>query len=157
MPLAVRNAPALFQTLMDKLLRDKRDFTRAYMDEVIIFSNTIDDHIRHIRTVLETLRRNELTANPAKCKWGGQQIEFLGQIVGKGVHLIPGKRAGAIANYKKPVTKNGLWSFLGSVSYYRRFLIRFAKFSSFVTRDCKGGSHQDPLVKGHGESLHHHM
>ena len=76
MPFGVRNTPALFQTLIDKLLRDKRPFARSYMDDIIIFSNCWDDHLTHIRQILIALRDAGLTANPSKCKWGGEQIEF---------------------------------------------------------------------------------
>ena len=133
MSFGVRNAPALFQTLMDKLLRDKRPFARAYIDDIIIFSNCWDDHLTHIRQVLTELGDAGLKANPSKCKRGGEQIEFLGQVVGRGVHKIPDKRAQSISNYVRPTTKRELRLFLGSVSYYRQFLDKLATHTTVLS------------------------
>ena len=70
MPFGVRNAPAVFQTLMDRVLKELKQFCMVYMDDLIIFSDTWSDHVKHVRKVLDALRGAGLTANPQKCEWG---------------------------------------------------------------------------------------
>ena len=68
------------------------------MDDLVIFSNSWEEHRRHVREVLQTLREAGLTANPSKCQWGGEQLEFLGYVVWKGVISVLQARAQAIGN-----------------------------------------------------------
>ena len=67
MPFGLRNAPASFQRMMDTVLDDIQDFGGAYMDDIIIFSQTWEDHVAHIKCVLDRLRKAGLAAKPAKC------------------------------------------------------------------------------------------
>ena len=76
MPFGIRNAPAIFQQLMQKLFRGCREFCSPYMDDLIIYSSSWKEHVVHVRKVLQCLREAGLreaglTANPAKCYWGG--------------------------------------------------------------------------------------
>ena len=75
-----------------------------------------------MKEVLSRLKGAGLTANPAKCVWGGQMIEFLGHHVEHGYMSIPAKRVEALANYTRPSTKRGLRSFLGAISFYKRYV-----------------------------------
>ena len=133
MPFGVRNAPAVFQTLMDSVLEGLGSFARAYMDDIVIFSDSWEEHVIHVRKVLAALKEAGLTANPAKCQWGGERMEFLGHVVGGGEYSVPERRAKAIRQYKKPMTKKGLRAFLGTVSYYRKFLDKLAEQTSILT------------------------
>ena len=76
-PFGVKNAPAVFQALMTDLLSWCRDFCSPYMDDILIFSKDWDDHKLHVYQVLQKLKEAGLTANPAKCHWGGTKMEFL--------------------------------------------------------------------------------
>jgi len=133
MPFGVRNAPAVFQELMDQILRNEREFCSPYMDDVVIYSMCWEDHVRHIRRVLERLSEAGLTANPKKCCWGGQSIEFLGHQVGGGMMALPEHRVEALSNYTKPTTKRGLRAFLGAISFYRRYVKRLASQTAVLT------------------------
>jgi len=82
MPFGVLNAPAVFQFLMDKVLKDVKEFSHAYMDDIVIFSSSWEDHVRYVRDVLELLRKAGLTANPAKCNWGRSRVKFLATSLG---------------------------------------------------------------------------
>jgi len=106
MPFGVKNAPACFQVVMQNLFRDHRNCT-PYMDDLIIYSNTWEEHLVHITT---------------KCVWGGKTVEFLGHKVGGGKMSLPKHRAEAFTKYSLPATKKGLRSFLGAVSFYRRYI-----------------------------------
>ena len=133
MPFGVKNAPACFQALMQKVLTDLGEFSAPYMDDVIIYSSTWEDHITHIGRVLSTLQQAGLTVNPKKCCWGGRAVEFLGHFIGKGNMTIPQHRTTALAKYTRPNTKRGLRAFLGSVGFYRRYLPHLAESTSTLT------------------------
>ena len=79
MPFGVKNAPAVFQE-MQGLFRDYSHFCTPYMDDLVIFSSCWDDHVKHVQQVMDKLRTAGLTANPAKCHWGGTRMEFLGHL-----------------------------------------------------------------------------
>ena len=92
MPFGVRNAPAVFQALMTKLLSECKSFYSPYMDDVVIYSSSWEEHKVHVREVLRKLKGAGLMVNPAKCSWGGgMTMEFLGHLVGNGNMTIPGK------------------------------------------------------------------
>ena len=133
MPFGVKNAPACFQALMQKVLVGLDDFATAYMDDVVIFSSTWEDHVVHIGRVLSAIGQAGLTVNPKKCCWGGSTVEFLGHFVGKGVMSIPAHRTSALEHYTRPRTKKGLRAFLGSVGFYRRYLSKLADWTSTLT------------------------
>ena len=133
MPFGVKNAPACFQSLMQQVLLGLEEFSTAYMDDVVIFTTTWEDHVTHIDRVLGALGKAGLTANPSKCKWGGVAVEFLGHFIGKGEMSVPEHRVTALAHYSRPTTKRGLWAFLGSVGFYRRYLTQLANWTSTLT------------------------
>ena len=133
MPFGVKNAPAAFQELMQTILNPYKDFTTAYMDDIIVFSNSWEDHIRHIETTLAALGEAGLTANPRKCRWGGKSVQFLGHQVGAGEMSIPAHRVEALKNYNRPTTKKGLRAFLGSVGFYRRYVNKLAEQTATLT------------------------
>ena len=133
MPFGVRNAPAVFQELMQKLFRGCQSFCSPYMDGLVIYSSSWGEHVQHVRRVLTCLREAGLTANPAKCHWGGTRMEFLGHLVGEGTMSIPQHRVQALASYTKPSTKKGLQSFLGAIGFYRRYVEKLAKETAILT------------------------
>jgi len=133
MPFGVKNAPAAFQELMESVLRGEESHAKPYMDDIVIFSHTWVDHVRHIRSVLNKLSEAGLTANPKKCYWGGKCVEFLGHMIGGGEMMLPQHRVTALTNYVKPNTKKGLRAFLGSVSFYRRYVDKLAGQTAILT------------------------
>ena len=133
MPFGVKNAPACFQELMQRVLSDQRSWATAYMDDVVVFSECWEDHLVHIGKVLEALKSAGLTANPAKCKWGGRAINFLGHWIGAGTMTVPKHKTEALAKYEKPQTKKGLRAFIGSVSFYRRYIDNLATQTAILT------------------------
>ena len=83
MPFGLKGALATFQRLMDKLLRGLESYAAAYLDDLIIYSTTWDQHLAHIRSVLERLQSAGLTARPRKCQFTMQQCVYLGHVVGR--------------------------------------------------------------------------
>ena len=157
MPFGVKNAPACFQALMRRVLMDLGEFSAPYMDDVIIYSPTWEDHITHIGKVLSTLQQAGLTVNPKKCCWGGRAVEFLGHFIGEGNMSIPQHRTTALANYTKPNTKRGLRAFLGSVGFYRRYLPHLAEFTSTLTPLTSKQAPQRVEWTGEGVSAFRHI
>ena len=133
MPFGVRNAPACFQELMQRVLREQRAWATAYIDDVVVYSTSWDDHLIHIASVLQVLKQAELTANPDKCRWGGRAIEFLGHWIGAGSMTIPDHKIEALGKYTRPQTKRGLRAFIGSVSFYRRYIQQMAQHTAILT------------------------
>ena len=81
-----------------------------------------ESRVEHVRRVLEKLRQAGLRANPKKCKWGRERMEFSEHVVGEGGVSIPQAHAAAMGLYVKLSTKKGLQSFLEMISYYRKFV-----------------------------------
>ena len=133
MPFGVCNAPAIFQTLMEKVIKGLGKFCRVYMDDLIIFSDSWEQHTQHIKEVLKALRKAGLTANPTKCEWGGRKLQFLGHEIGSGNISIPKTRTDAMKQFVKPVTKRGLRSFLSAVSFYRKFAKNLARHTALLS------------------------
>ena len=133
LPFGVCNTPAVFQTLMDGVVRGMEAFCRVYMDDLVIFSRNWTEHMTHIRQVLSALKDAGLTANLNKCEWGGKELHFLGHVIGSGEMGIPKSRKESLQKYVRPVTKRRLRSFLGAVSFYRKFARNLARHTAVLT------------------------
>ena len=133
MPFGLRNAPAMFQRLMEVVLGDCYDCSAPYIDDIVVFSDSAEEHVQHLRRVLECLRKYGLTIKEAKCEWGRVKLEYLGHMIGGGELAVPAHRAAAMASYLQPHTKKQLRSFLGAAGYYRQFVEGFARLSSVLT------------------------
>lgn len=142
MPFGLNNAPATFQRMMDKLLGEYlNEFVVVYIDDIMIYSDTFEDHVKHIRMVLEKIKRANLILKLKKCKFGDRNIEFLGHVVGRdGLRPNP-KKIEAIQKIEPPTDVKGIRSFLGLCSYYRKFVKDFSKIakplSTLVKKDVK--------------------
>ena len=133
MPFGLKNAPSHFQRVMERVLRPVASFCAVYIDDIIVFSDSWEQHLEHLRRVFQCFREAGLTAKPSKCSFGMTSLEYLGHKIGSGTMAVPQHRATALANFKRPITKKGLRSFLGSASYYRKFIRNFAEMSSLLT------------------------
>ena len=137
MPFGLRNGPAVFQRLMDRLLHDNLEFARVYIDDIAVFSSTWVEHCSHIAQVLERLRKAGLTANEKKCQWGKTSCEFLGHIVGNGRVSPADLKVQAVRDFQQPQTKKQIRQFLGLTGYYRRFVKNYAEHSYHLTEATK--------------------
>lgn len=89
MSFGLKYAPAVFQRLMDSVLRPCFSYSAPYTDDVLIFSESWTGHLDHVMSVLTELRKHGLTAKPVKCEWGMRHVEYLGHIVGDEKVLFP--------------------------------------------------------------------
>ena len=137
MPFGLRNGPAVFQRMMDRVLHQDKDISQVYIDDIAIFSLTWDDHCTHISRVLERLRGAGLTANVSKCQWGQTQCTFLGHVVGHGQVSPAECKLAAVRAFPQPTTKKLVRQFLGLTGYYRHFIDRYAVHSFHLTEATK--------------------
>nr|XP_040028806.1 uncharacterized protein LOC120817079 [Gasterosteus aculeatus aculeatus] len=133
LPFGLHGAPATFQRMMDILLRPHRSYAAAYLDDVVIHSETWEDHLNRLRRVLLELRRAGLTANPRKCHLGLSEANYLGFQVGRGVIRPQEKKVEAVRAAPRPSTKSQVRAFLGLAGYYRCFIPNFSSLASPLT------------------------
>ena len=131
MPFGLTNAPAVFQRLMQRILSglnpdDGQAFVSVYMDDVLIFSRSMDEHLQHLREVFQRIKDAGLKLNLTKCKFIRQEIQYLGHIItSDGLKTNP-KLIQAVQNFPLPTSVRNVRQFLGLCSYYRRFIHQFA-------------------------------
>jgi hypothetical protein len=128
MPFGLRNAPAAFQHFMNDIFRDILDVHIViYLDDILIFSETRELHIEHLKEVLQRLKNNHLYCNLEKCEFLVPEVHYLGIIAnGEGVRADPEKISKAV-DWATPHTVKGVQEFLGFVNFYRRFISDFSK------------------------------
>jgi hypothetical protein len=117
------NAPAYFMNMMNKVFMDELDkFIVVFIDDILIYSETTAEHEKHLRTVLEKLRQNQLYAKFEKCEFWLEKVAFLGHVLtADGVAVDPSKIE-AVAEWKQLQNVSDIRSFLGLAGYYRRFI-----------------------------------
>ena len=131
-PFRLAQAPAYFQELMTGVLKDL-PFAMAYLDDIIIYSSTPEEHLEHIRTVFEKLHHAKLSMKLSKCHFFTKEIQYLGHILGKeGIKPVPAKKE-AIKVMHPPVNPKQVRAFLRLVGYYRKFIRNFAKIAKPLT------------------------
>uniref|UniRef100_A0A8C1MIS2 Gypsy retrotransposon integrase-like protein 1 n=1 Tax=Cyprinus carpio TaxID=7962 RepID=A0A8C1MIS2_CYPCA len=133
LPFGLHGAPATFQRLMDILLRPHQAYAAAYLDDVVIHSETWEEHLERLRKVLSELRGAGLTANPRKCHLALTEAKYLGYQVGRGLIRPQEKKVAAILSAPRPTTKTQVRAFLGLAGYYRCFIPNFSSLASPLT------------------------
>ncbi|KAL0173535.1 hypothetical protein M9458_029503 [Cirrhinus mrigala] len=133
LPFGLHGAPATFQRMMDIILRPHQTYAAAYLDDVVIHSETWQNHLERLRRVLLELRQAGLTANPRKCHLALAEAQYLGFRVGRGLIQPQQKKVDAILTAPRPVTKTQVRAFLGLASYYRCFIPNFSTLASPLT------------------------
>ena len=121
MPFGLQGAPATFQRLMDHVIRGL-EFAAAYLDDLIVFSNSWTEHLAHVQAVLERLKEAGLTAKARKCEFGASECVYLGHVVGSGIVKPDHDKTVAIQAVQCPQTKTEVRVFLGITGYYCRFI-----------------------------------
>ncbi|GJY73104.1 putative nucleotidyltransferase, ribonuclease H [Tanacetum coccineum] len=134
MPFGLTNAPAVFMDLMNRVCKPYLDkFVIVFIDDILVYSKSKDEHEVHLRLVLELLKKEELYAKFSKCEFWLQEVQFLGHVVNQnGIHMDPSKIE-AVKNWKAPTTPSEIRSFLGLAGYYRRFIANFSKIAKPLT------------------------
>jgi hypothetical protein len=131
MPFGLSNAPSTFMRLMSHVLRKYIGlFVVVYFDDILVYSKTFDDHMKHIRVVFETLRDSKLYGKLTKCYFCKESVVFLGYIISSMVGVkVDEEKIKAIQDWPKPASIADVRSFHGLASFYKRFV---KDFSSIV-------------------------
>ena len=130
MPFGLHNAPATFQRTMNHVLRDCRGFSGAYIDDIVVFSKSWEEHIQHLCKVFTQLEKAGFTVKVKKCRFGNDTAHYLGHVIGAGrIHPNP-EKVEAVRNYPEPKTKKNVRAYLGLVGYYRRFIPQFSTLAA---------------------------
>ena len=130
MPFGLRNAPATFQRLMDHVLAGMQEHAAAYMDDIVIHSDTWEHHVQHLRALMTTLKQHGLTVKNKKCQISMTTCKYLGHVVGNGTTSPQQCKIESIETFKTPRIKKGVRAFLGLAGYYRRFLLNFSTIAA---------------------------
>lgn len=135
MPFGLTNAPVAFMDLMNRFFRLYLDqFVIVFIDDILIYSKGEVEHVRHLKLVLEKLRKHQLYAKFSKCQFWMDRISFLKHVIStKGIIVDP-QTVSAIAAWEQPKNVMEVKSFLGLVSYYRRFVHDFLTIALSLTR-----------------------
>jgi hypothetical protein len=121
------NAPTTFMRVMNHVFRPfLDDFLILYLDDILIFSGTWDEHVRHVKKVLDTLQREKLYVKFSKWEFGKTTLVYLGHIVGGGQLKIDPSNIQVIVNWPEPKSVTEIQGFLGEVQYWRRFISNFS-------------------------------
>jgi hypothetical protein len=111
----------------------------VYLDDILIYNKTWEEHLQHIQQVLHTLRQHKLYENLEKCSFGMDMVHYLGYIIDQhGVHVDPAKIQ-VICDWPAPTTLTELQSFLGLANFYHRFMLGFSHIAWALSQVTRGG------------------
>ena len=135
MPFGLTNAPAVFMDLMNRIFQPHlNQFVIVFIDDILIYSGSKEDHEEHLRVVLIILRENQLYVKLSKCQFWLDSVAFLGHVISvEGVYVDP-QKIEAIVNWKPPTNVTEIRSFLGLAGYYRKFFEGFSKLAAPLTK-----------------------
>jgi hypothetical protein len=141
MPFGLCNAPGTFQREMNNVLKDVLyEFTLVYLDDIIVFSKTLDDHIKHLKIIFKLLANEGLKLKLSKCDFFKTKIKYLGHVITVNGFHPDNKKITSILNYPEPQNVKQLLSFLGLVNYYRKFVRSYAEIAHYLTELTKKSS-----------------
>ncbi|KAG1933640.1 retrotransposable element [Pimephales promelas] len=131
LPFGLVNAPAVFQALINDVLRDMLNiFVFVYLDDILIFSPSLQVHTQHVRQVLQRLLENRLFVKAEKCTFHVQSISFLGSIISAEGVSMDSSKVRAVTDWPVPESRVALQRFLGFANFYRRFIRNFSQIAA---------------------------
>jgi hypothetical protein len=135
------NAHAYFMNLMTKVFMEELDrFMVVFIDDILIYSETTQEHEEHLRTVLERLRRQKLYAKFSKYEFWMEKVAFLGHVLlAEGIAVDPSK-VESVTKWEQPLNMTDVRSFLGMAGYYRRFIENFSRIAKPMTELLKNNT-----------------
>lgn len=147
MPFGLTNAPATFQCIMNQILQPfLRKFVLVFLEDILIYSKSFTEHLKHLEQVLEVLRANQLYLKQSKCSFAQTQLEYLGHIIlAAGVATDP-QKTHAMLHWPQPKTMIELRAFLGLIRYYRKFVKGYGIMAKPLTNLLKHKQFQWPPI-----------
>jgi hypothetical protein len=143
LPMGLCNSPGVFMQLMNDTFREFLNrFVLVFLDDIIVYSNTLEEHEQHVRQALQRLRDQRLFAKASKSALCHQEVEFLGHMVGhRGLRVMDDKIE-AVRDWPAPTNLRELRAFLGLAGYYRRFVRNFSSIALPLTELTRTVTHQ---------------
>jgi len=134
MPFGLKNAPATFQRLMDRILSGLQGIELfVYLDDIVIYSSSLSEHARKFNKLAERLRAANLKLQPDKCEFLRKEVTYLGHVIGEaGVRPDP-QKIESVKNFPRPKNAKNVKQFLGLAGYYRRFIDNFSRTAKPLT------------------------
>ena len=129
MPFGLSQAPAIFTELMNVVLSGLEDFATSYLDDVLIWSSSLEDHLSHVQQVLDRFRQHNLKLKLKKCSFLQTETVHLGFVISKDGVKPDLRKVEAIRNMPPPTCVREVRAFMGSIGYYRRFLPNFSEIA----------------------------
>jgi len=122
------NSPAIFQAMMNEILRDliNKGKVVAFVDDVLVRTETEEGHDEIVEEILKRLEENDLYIKPEKCVWKARKIGFLGVIIGPNGIEMEVEKVDGVLSWPQPKNVKDVRKFLGFANYYRRFIKDFA-------------------------------
>ncbi|GBG74082.1 hypothetical protein CBR_g17793 [Chara braunii] len=135
MPIGLTNAPTTFQAAMTTKFRHMLDrYVLIYLDDILVYSRSLEEHVEHLRTVLERLRQAKYKANRDKCEFARQELEYLDHYVTpQGIRPLADKIE-ALRLWPEPTNTTDVRSFMGLAGYYQRVIIGYSRIAAPMTR-----------------------
>ncbi|GJT80535.1 putative reverse transcriptase domain-containing protein [Tanacetum coccineum] len=135
MPFGLTNAPAVFIDLMNRVWKPYLDkFVIVFIDDILIYSKSKQEHEEHLKLILELLKKEELYSKFSKCEFWIPKVQFLGHVIdSEGIHVDPAKIE-SIKDWTSPKSPTKIRQFLGLAGYYRRFIEEFSKIAKLMTK-----------------------
>jgi len=119
MPFGLTNTPSTFQDMMNHILSDLLDVgVLAYMDDILTYAKTEEEHDRLVKEVLGRLQAQGLAVSPEKCLWKAQEVEFLGYVIGRNGIAMSQEKVEAVLSWEEPKSLSETQSFLGFANFY---------------------------------------
>jgi hypothetical protein len=145
LPFGLVNAPYCFSKFMAQLLQGCDDFSVPYLDDVAIFSETWEEHLKHLDIVLRRIESAKLTIKPAKCRFAQECVKYLGHMVGGGRRTPTEAKIQAVVEFPTPRNKTQIRQFLGMSGYYARYIPNYAVIAEPLTRALKGKNRKEDV------------
>ncbi|KAM9975543.1 hypothetical protein ACTFIW_012127 [Dictyostelium discoideum] len=133
----LKNSPAYFNKWIQDTMDEFEMFAAAYVYDIIIFSDTIDEQIKHINALLEKFKRNNIYLSIKKCKFFESEIEFVGHTLTSNGIKVKDSKVNAIINLPEPTTVKQDRAFVGTCNYYKRFIRNFTNLTFRLTELTK--------------------
>lgn len=141
MPFGLSNSPSVFQAFINDVFRDMlNQRVIVYIDDILIYFETYEEHVNHVRAVLKRLIQHQLYAKAEKCEFHQETISFLGYVISSGGVAMDERKVQAVVHWSQPTTLKELQRFLGFANFYRRFIRNFSSIAAPMTSMIKKGT-----------------